>query len=84
MVLGLSTSSDNAAYWYRVNLVNLYSSRYTANTDECTNIVVKKMCLKALTIHDQHPHWSAQFSHEILYHLRMCMGWFMRILSCTV
>ena len=46
MVLGLSTSSDNALYWYRINLVNLYSSRYTANTDECTDIVVRKCALR--------------------------------------
>ena len=34
----------------QVNLVNLYSSRFTANTDECTDIVVRKCALRHLTM----------------------------------
>ena len=41
----------------------------------------KKCALKHWLCHDQHAHWSAQFNHEILYRLGMCMGWFMCMLS---
>ena len=46
MVLGLSTSSDNALLLVQVNPVNLYSLRFTANTDDCTYIVVRKCALR--------------------------------------
>ena len=40
MVLGLFTSSDDALYWYRS------TSRFMANTDECTDIVVRKCAFR--------------------------------------
>ena len=46
MVLGLSTSSDNALYWYKSTSLLLYSSRSTANTGECTDRVVRKCVLR--------------------------------------
>ena len=45
MVLGLSTSSDNALL-VQVNPVNSYSLRFTSNMDECTDIVVRKCALR--------------------------------------
>ena len=47
MVLGLSTSSLYRCFiLVQVNPVNLYSLRLTANTDECTDIVVRKCALR--------------------------------------